>query len=146
MRKLIYGSIGFLLIIGLSGCTTKTVTPISKKYNILHICIQSNPKVIVGDFIPVVEDVFQNHKITTEIYYNDMPNTCKINLTYTALQSWDFTLYLSHAEIRVYKEKQKIGYAEFHEVAGGMSLSFNKWASVKDKMTPVLNDLLIEYK
>lgn len=146
MKKIICASIVYLLIIGLSGCTTKTINPISKKHHILHICIQSNPKVIVGDFIPVVEDVFQNHNITTEIYYKDMPNTCKVKLTYTALQSWDFTLYLSHAEIRVYKEKQRIGYAEFHEVAGGMSLSLNKWASVKNKMTPILNDLLIEYK
>lgn len=64
-------------------------------------------------------------------------------MTYTALQSWDFTTYLSHAELRLYKENLRIGYGIYHLDGGGLSLM--KWGSVKSKMTPVVNEMLGQY-
>jgi hypothetical protein len=40
---------------------------------------------------------------------------------------------------------KRIGYAEYH-IGAVASFSLKKWASVKKKMTPVINKLLAQYK
>ena len=79
------------------------------------------------------------------MYTGIKPEHCEYRLTYTALRSWDFSAYLSHAELRLYKGSKKIGYAEYH-LKGKGGLSLTKWASVKSKMVPVINELLEQYK
>lgn len=49
--------------------------------------------------------------------------------------------YLSHAELRIEKNGRQIAYAEYHLVGkGGLSLA--KWASTKEKISPVIDELL----
>lgn len=132
-----------LVAIVLAGCTAIDVKQVDSSHRIDHVCIENNPKVIVADFVSTVEDVFHNHSITTEVYSGTMPDHCQYKLTYTALRSWDFTPYLSHAELRLFKGRERIGYAEYHLRAGG-GLAPNKWASVKSKMTPVVKQLLAQ--
>lgn len=129
----------------LTGCTAIEVMQVESSHNLKHVCIENNPKVIVSDFLSTVEDVFQDHKITTEVYSGELPKRCEFKLTYTARRSWDFTPYLSHAELRLFKDSERIGYAEYH-LKGKGGLSLNKWASVKSKMTPVVNQLLSQYR
>jgi hypothetical protein len=43
------------------------------------------------------------------------------------------------------KKNKRIGYAEYH-IGAVASFSLKKWASVKKKMTPVINKLLAQYK
>lgn len=137
--------IGLLLFsVIFSGCTAVQVTPLDKSYNVSHICIEDNPKVIVGGFIQTVSDIFQAHGITTETYSGQRPERCEFKLTYTALRSWDLSPYLSHAELRLFKGNDKIAYAEYH-LRGKGGLSLNKWADVESKMTPVVNELLAQY-
>lgn len=140
MKKI--GLLLFLVIF--SGCTAVQVTPLDKSYNVSHICIEDNPKVIVRGFIQTVSDIFQEHGITTETYSGQRPEHCDFKLTYTALRSWDFSPYLSHAELRLFKGNDKIAYAEYH-LRGKGGLSLNKWADVESKMTPVVNQLLAQY-
>ncbi len=127
-----------------AGCTAIDVKQVDASYKIDHVCIENNPKVIVADFVSTVEDVFHDHSITTEIYNGIIPEHCQYKMSYTALRSWDVTPYLSHAELRLFKGMQRIGYAEYH-LKGGGGLALNKWASVKSKMTPVVNQLLAQY-
>jgi len=133
-----------LSLVYLSACTSVQVTPLDNSYKVLHVCIENNPKVIVSGFIGVVEDIFQEHGITTENYTGSKPNHCEYKLTYTATRDWDFTPYLSHAELRLFRGYKKIAYAEYH-LNGGGGLSLMKWASVESKMTPVVNKLLNQY-
>ena len=128
-----------------SGCTAIDVKQVDSSHNIEHVCIENNPKVIVTDFVSTVEDVFNDHGISTEIYSGEFPNHCVFKLTYTALRTWHITPYLSHAELRLFKDRERIGYAEYH-LNGGGGFALNKWASVKSKMTPVVNQLLAQYK
>lgn len=134
-----------LLGVVLAGCTAVEIKPVDAVYNLDHVCIEENPKVIVEDFVTTVEDAFNDHGISTEMYSGNLPGHCSYKLTYTALRSWDITPYLSHAELRLYKGPQRIGYAEYH-LKGGGGLALNKWDSVKDKMTPVVNQLLAQYR
>lgn len=133
-----------LLVILVSSCTSVTVNQLDATYNIKHVCIEENPKVIVSQFLGVIEDGFQNHSITTEVYVGERPSHCEFNLTYTALQSWDITLYLSHAEFRLFKNNSRIAYAEYH-LKGKGGFALNKWAGVKSKISPVIDGLLAQY-
>ncbi|WGL16971.1 Sbal_3080 family lipoprotein [Microbulbifer bruguierae] len=128
-----------------AGCTAIDVKQVDSSHQIDHVCFENNPKVIVADFVSTVEDVFHDHHITTEVYSGRKPEHCNFKLTYTALRSWDFSPYLSHAELRLFKGRERIGYAEYH-LNGGGGFALNKWASVESKMTPVVNQLLAQYK
>lgn len=143
MKKLFF--LPFFAAVTLSACTSVDVSQIDKSYAMDHVCIENNPEVIVSDFVPVIRGEFQNHFITTEVYDGTKPESCNFTLTYTALQSWDVTPYLSHAELRLFKDQTQIGYAEYHHNGGNMSFALNKWASVKTKMAPVIDELLQQY-
>lgn len=146
MKKVSYTVSILTIILIFSGCSSKTVQVIDKRHMLSKVCIENNPKVVVSDFIPVVEDIFQSHGIATEVYTgNDVPKNCDVKMTYTATRKWDIVPFLAHAELRVYKEGEKIGYAEYHLIGGG-GFDLSKWASVKSKMTPVVEELLIQYK
>ena len=146
MKKITIYTIALLPLTILAGCASVDVRPVSKIHNISHVCIENNPKVVVANFTTIVADVFQDHGITTKMYNAPVPNKCEYKLTYTALRSWDFKPYLSHAELRLFKKNKRIGYAEYHITRGFTSFSLKKWASVKKKMTPVINKLLAQYK
>jgi hypothetical protein len=64
-----------------------------------------------------------------------------VHLTYTALRSWDFKPYLSHAELRLWRDGLQIGAADYH-LRGKGGFSFAKWQGTKAKMDPVIDQLL----
>jgi hypothetical protein len=123
----------------LSACTSIKVDPVSSEYNVSHVCIERNPKVLVREFLPVVEGRMQYHGITTQVVDGPL-SSCEYRLTYTALRSWDFTPYLSHAELRLYKGYRQISYGEFH-LNGKGGLALTKFDSVETKMTPVVDQM-----
>jgi hypothetical protein len=133
------------LVVGLpfllTACTSVQVRPPDPALAIKHVCIQENPKVLVTDFVPVVRDGFDRHGISTEVFSGTKPADCDYVLTYTALRSWDFAPYLSHAELRLEKEGRQVAFAEYHLVGkGGFSLM--KWQGTKAKIDPVIDELL----
>jgi len=69
---------------------------------------------------------------------------CEFFVTYTALQTWDFATYMTHAEVRLNGMWQQIAYGEFH-LKGGGGLALNKWRSTRSKMDPVIDELLAAY-
>lgn len=128
----------------LASCTSITVQELAPKHKVSHICIQQNPKVIVGDFLPVVQRGFMKHGITTEIFEEEKPFYCDYYLTYTAFKTWDIGMYMHHAELSLYTNHKMIGYGEYH-LNGKGGLALNKWASVESKMMPVIDQLLVGY-
>ena len=131
------------LLIG--GCTSIRVRPVDPAAKMQHVCIKDNPKVVVKDFVPVLQDGFARHGITTEVDTGDMPESCQFVLTYTALRSWDFAPYLSHAELKLEtRDGNPVADADYHLVGkGGYSLM--KWQGTKTKMGPVIDELLHAY-
>lgn len=128
-------------IMVLAGCTSVKVQPVSSSESIDTICIENNPKVVRGDFLPTVRSEIEQYGINTVVYDGEkMPGSCNYRMTYTALQSWDFTPYLSHAELHLYKGYAKIGEGIFHlNGKGGLDLS--KFNSTRDKMAPVVQQM-----
>jgi hypothetical protein len=128
----------------LTACTSITVEPVSASVQLKNVCIQENQKVEVDDFLEVLRDGLSRHDISSTVFTGVPPEGCEFVLTYTALRSWDFTPYLSHAEIRLERFGQQIAYAEYH-LNGKGGLSMMKWQGTKAKMDPVMNELLEEY-
>jgi len=145
MKKNIILAAGIFSIILFSGCSTMKVTQVDKKHKLEYVCIEDNPKVKVDDFIPTVEKIFHDYGIATDVYAkNKVPAYCDVKMKYTALRSWDIGTYLSFAEVNLYKGRKSVGHAEYGMTGkGGLDLS--KWASVKSKMTPVIEKLLSQY-
>ncbi|MDY0191839.1 MAG: Sbal_3080 family lipoprotein [Desulfuromonas sp.] len=131
-----------LALTSISACTSIKVNKLNpSEHKVHHICIENNPKVIVGEFPGVIEKGLQRHGITSEIYDGERPKHCEYYLTYTAMKTWDIGMYLHHAELHLFKEYKKIAYAEYH-LNGKGGLALNKWASVDSKMDPIINQLL----
>lgn len=127
---------------GLSACTSVRVKPVDPAEQVLHVCIEQNPKVTIGDFLPILQDGFDRHAISTEVFQADRrPARCEYVLTYTALRSWDITTYLSYADLWLAKDGRRIASAHYH-LRGKGGLALTKWASVKSKMDPVIDELL----
>jgi hypothetical protein len=124
-----------------TGCTSIQVQPINSSLSPNKICIEENPKVVVGDFLDVVKNRIEYHGINTEIYEKEIPEDCEYTMIYTALKTWDMSTYMHHAELRLEKNGNKVGYAEYH-LKGKGGLSFNKWKGTKAKMDPVVDELL----
>lgn len=129
----------------LSACTAIDVKPISGQHRITHICIRENPKVIVRDFLPAIEDILQSYLITSDVYTGRMPEECEYKMTYVAYQKWDIATYMRDAEVKVYTQGRQIGYAHYH-LRGGGGFSLMKWMGSKSKMTPVMDELFSEIK
>lgn len=129
----------------MAGCTSVNIRPLSPELNINEICIEQNPKVIVGDFLPVVRDGFERHGLKTKIVNSPAPNECEYVLTYTALKTWDLGTYMHHAELRIEHGGRTVGFAEYH-LTGKGGLSLMKWQSTKTKMDPVIDELLANAK
>lgn len=97
------------------------------------------------DFVTVLRDGFDRHGISTEVFSGSAPERCEYILTYTALRSWDFSPYLSYAELRLESKGRKIASAEYR-LRGKGGFSLMKWQGTKAKMDPVIDELLKAYK
>lgn len=125
----------------MTACTSVTVKKSDPALSIKHVRSQENPKVWVGDFLPVLREGFDRHGINTKVYSGTSPEDCEYVLTHTALQSWDFAPYLSYAELWLERNGQQVTYAEYHLVGKGR-FSLMKWQGTKTKMDPVIDELL----
>lgn len=125
----------------LAACTSVNVRPLSSSTALRQVCIVKNPKVTVSDFVPALQDGFNRHEIVTLVVDESQAGKCDVTLTYTALRSWDFKPYLSHAELRLWRGGRQIGSADYH-LKGKGGLTFSKFGSTREKMDPVIDSLL----
>ena len=66
-------------------------------------------------------------------------NSCPTVMTYTARWSWDFTIYMSLAELVVYQNAAQVGSAVYDSRYGG--LRFDKWGNAEDKISLLVDEL-----
>jgi hypothetical protein len=137
------------LIIGatlLSACTAVNVKSVDdSRFKLVHVCIQENPKVIISDFLPVVRAGFDRHGLSTEVYRTDLvPSQCEYTLTYTARQSWDFSPYLSTAQLELRRGTEVVSRGDYH-LRGKGGFSLMKWQGTQAKIGPVIDEMLREF-
>jgi hypothetical protein len=64
---------------------------------------------------------------------------CPVTSTYTATWRWDLALYMSYAEIKVYKNGKAIGEAKYDAQQAGMNTG--KWIDADKKIVELVNQL-----
>lgn len=138
------GLVATTLAVTLS-CTSITVDPVPASEGLRRVCIERNPKVEVRDFLEVVQAGFQRHGIETRLFDGPTPPDCEFVLRYTALRSWDVVVYLSHAELHLERGGQPVARAIYH-LRGKGGYSFDKYGGTKEKMDPVIEELLAQYQ
>jgi hypothetical protein len=74
----------------LTGCTSMDVKPIPASAKLDKICIEFNSDVNVDDFVPVVQEDFFNHGITSVVYHSERPRGCEFTMTYAVERGWDY--------------------------------------------------------
>lgn len=121
-----------LSMLALTACTSVKVKPVDRSVAMNRVCIRTNPAVAVDDFVLVMQDGFQRHGIAAEVYDRDMPSSCEYVVDYTALRSWDFKPYLSHAEIRITEHGRLVASATYH-LNGKGGFDMGKWRGTKPK-------------
>jgi hypothetical protein len=131
----------------LSACTSVHVKPVDNaRFKLVHVCIQENPKVIISDFVQVLREGFERHRLTTELVRDgsSIPQACEYLLTYTARQSWDFSPYLSTARLELRRGNELVSSADYH-LRGKGGFSLTKWAGTASKMNPVIDQMLKDF-
>ena len=139
MRKLLLVMMA-VMAFGMTACTRVQVSSLDQPLAVDLICIEQNPKVIVDDFLKVLEDGIARNGMRSIVFTGNTPEGCEYIMTYTALRTWDITPYLSHAEIWIHKSNRQVASAVYH-LAGGGGLSLMKWQGTKTKMDPVIDEL-----
>jgi hypothetical protein len=108
------------------------------------LCIEENPKNEVADLLSFLETSFQSHGIRTAVYrQKSVPASCEYSLWYNATEGWDFAYYLNFAEIRIRRGAETVATATYHHGGG---FGFNKWQSTETKLTPVVEELLTDFR
>ena len=132
----------FLLAVALVfvGCSTKvkqTVTPF-KHTNVSKICMIDNPKV-KESFRDAYQRALEAKGYTVEIIdKGSQSNACEVTTRYTATWGWDLALYLSYAQLKVYKNGKDSGEAVYKVVFGGTT---GKFIDAEEKVIELVNQL-----
>ena len=106
--------VAIAVIVCVTACTVTRASPVDPGDRPTKaVCIERNPKVLVEDFIPIVEDGFRLHGIQTVVYEPPLPAQCQYVLTYTARQSWDMVRFMRYAELRLREGEKTIGTATY---------------------------------
>ena len=97
--------LAFFMVAMLCGCNTYYVKSLPYDPELKDVVVVHNPKVIVTDFVDVMTDEFNVRKIKVRNAPQDYVGTPNEYIVhYDARQSWDFSLYLSDASIRILKD------------------------------------------
>lgn len=138
---------GFVLVL-LCGCNTYYVKSLPYDSELKEVAVVHNPKVIVKDFVDVMTDEFNVRKIKVRsVPQNYVSKTNEYVVHYDARQSWDCSLYLSDASIRIMKDGMTVGKGRYHHTGGSASLDvFTKWRGTEWKMKDLYEGLLKNYQ
>jgi len=130
--------IAIMLLI--SGCTISQHVEQAEISNDAEVCIIENDAVREG-FLPELEKVLHEkgirYVVTDRQYANQ---NCQWTVTYVARWSWDLTIYMSYAEIKVFKNGMLDGEAIYDSTRGGANMS--KFINAEPKIRELVEQLM----
>ena len=150
----------------LTSCAGVKIEQVAQHNDLEHVCIQRNPKVIVGDFLQILVEVLGERNIRSKVFLPTTTATiveydingkvvpdksipkiqdeCDYYITYVANMEWDMAMYMSKAEINLYNRYDKLtGYGEYDRGAVGLDLS--KFNSTKFKLRTIIDGIFSNY-
>lgn len=125
------------------GCSSYNVKSLPYDSSLTSVVLVENPKVIVRDFVDVLQDEFnaRNIKVIRKPG-NYVAKPDEYVVRYNALQSWDLSLYLSYATVSVEKDNMM----KARGVYDSCSFDFTKWRGTQSKMSDLYSELLKNYQ
>lgn len=140
--KLLPSCMTAALILALSGCAIDQRIERSESFSEKEICVVENPDV-QSSFLEAYERVLLKRAYSVR----RLPATsnlreCPITSTYTANWSWDIFLYMSYANIRIFKTGREIGSATYDSTHSGGN--FGKFISAESKINELTEKLLAQ--
>ena len=135
-------------VLFVSGCNSYNVRPLPYDSRLNNVVLVENPKVIVHDFVDVLQDEFnaRNIKVIRKPE-NYVAKPDEYVVRYNALQSWDLSNYLSYAMILIEKDDMIKAKGTYDHVGRSCSLDcFTKWRGTQWKMSNLYGELLKNYQ
>jgi len=125
-------------LLGIACSITQRVTPLAP-IEPTQICIVENPDVRSG-FLAEYKRVLEERGYTTRVLpWSATAADCELTTTYVASWSWDVALYMSYAEIKVFRDGELAGEALYDARGGGMRL--DKFIDAETKIRELVQEL-----
>lgn len=112
------------------------------------VCIEYNPQVQVSDIVPALQMALREHRVESRVYESpDGLVQCPVWLRYTAQLDWDlppfsddYKAYISTASLTLRSTSGTLLSSSHYRIDSPVGRS--KWASTRDKLTPIVSALL----
>lgn len=138
VRKLVAACVAMLV---LSGCAVRQdIRPVQIAPSTARsICIIEHPATRTT-FREAYQRALQNKGFAVQIIPEGSSySACPLTTTYIARWSWDLTIYMSYAEIRVFQDGRDAGSALYDARMGGGRL--DKWIDAEAKVIEMVGQL-----
>jgi hypothetical protein len=122
----------------LSACAIHQIIEPVEGEALREVCVVEN-KAVREEFLTALTQAIEKHGILTRVVEESEADSCEYRVTYTANWSWDFTIYMRYADIRVWKGDKRIGESEYDSTSGG--LSAKKWVNAEEKIHELVDGL-----
>jgi hypothetical protein len=123
----------------LSSCTiSQSVKPVARD-GLSEICIVVNPHVRPGFLDTYIRVLSEKGYLIKQLPPDSGTNQCPTVSAYTGSWSWDLALYLSYAEIVVYRNGRRSGQAIYDSRRGGGNM--NKFIKADKKIAELVDEL-----
>lgn len=103
------------------------------------VCIVENPDVREG-FLAELKKVLDEKHINYRVVDKQESLNCEWTATYLGRWNWDLALYMSYAEIKIYKNGQLDGEAIYDASRGGANLG--KFIDAETKIRELVDSLI----
>jgi len=128
------------LVFLISACTiTQNIEP-AEMVSGSELCIIETPKVRDSFLIEYRQELTKKGIKSIVVQASDIPASCQWTSTYNALWSWDLSLYMSYAEIKIFNNGVLDGEAIYDSRKGGANTG--KFIDAEEKITELVEQLI----
>ena len=100
------------------------------------ICVVENPRV-QKDFLDAYTKALSERGYEVQVFPKTPPTSqCPLTSRYTATWAWDLVFYMAYAELRVYRDGNPAGRAEFRARGSRLIDTESKVKELVDQLLP----------
>ncbi len=137
-----FKNFGWLLIFSMTvtGCSIKQTVEPAEIPLAAELCIIENTDTREGflrEFQSTLTARDIQHRLVSE---RNVPESCEWTATYVARWTWDLALYMSYAEIKIFRNGNLDGEAIYDSTHGGGNMG--KFIDAEPKIQELVNELM----
>ncbi|MEX1200742.1 MAG: Sbal_3080 family lipoprotein [Methylophaga sp.] len=137
-----FKNIGWLLLFSMmmTGCSIKQIVEPAEIPQAAELCIIENTDTREG-FLKEFQSTLSARKIQHRLVSEkNVPESCEWTATYVARWTWDLALYMSYAEIKIFRNGNLDGEAIYDSTHGGGNMG--KFIDAEPKIQELVNELM----